>query len=86
MSSKLISIPLVDLNKSSTVSFNLDDEIVKILLAGLRSSNESICSSSSSLIDEITGTNIEFKKTIKYVACLVSLVFLMAVLWTAYLW
>ena len=63
----LISIPLGDLNKSSTVSFILDDEIVKILLAGLRSSNESICSSSSGggMIDEITGINIEFKKSLQ---------------------
>ena len=87
-SSKLIPFPLAldGLRKSSTVSFNIDDENVEIELTGNRSSNGSIFSSSSSLNDELSDTYTEFQKTIKCVGFLVILIFIMSAFWIAYLW
>ena len=83
---EITPFPLCDLHKSSTVAFNIDDGIVKTELTDLRSSDESICSSSFSLTNELSDTYKDFKKTIKIFCLLVIAIFLIAALWIAFLW
>lgn len=79
-------MPLCDLDKSSTASFNIDDGIVKTELTDLRSSNRSNCSSNSSLTNEQNDIYKDFMKTIMFFCLLIIAIFLMAALWMAYLW
>ena len=79
-------IPLCDLHKSSTIAFNIDDGIVKTELTDFRSCDGSICSSSSSLTNELSDKYKDFKKKIKILLLFYFVIFIMAPLWLAYLW
>ena len=78
-----IPFPLCDLQKSSTVAFNIDDGIVETELTVLRLSNGR---NSSNLTNKLSDTYKNFKKTIKILCLLVIMFFLMAALWIVYLW
>ena len=74
-------ISLCDLQKSSTVGFNIVDGIVQTELKDLRS-----CNGSSSWTNELSDTYMDSKKKIKICLLFYIAIFMMAALWLAYLW